>query len=144
MRATQKLTSLRQLQIRCVTMQLPPAKRVLVVDDHQDLVESFTGILRLFGHEVETASDGASAVSLASAQRPEIVFLDIGLPGRNGYEVCADLRRELGCDVRIFAVTAYGDLESRRQAKAAGFDGHFVKPVQPLALLQEVDLARVG
>jgi PAS domain S-box-containing protein len=110
-------------------------RRVLVVEDNVDAAESVATLLRLFGHEVRTVYDGPSALEAARAFRPEVVVLDIGLPGMNGYEVARRLRAEPELQpVRIVALTGYGQSEDRRRAQEAGFDQHMTKPVDPAAL----------
>src|SRR5690606_34358129 len=86
------------------------------------------------GHRAETAHDGAAALARARAERPDVVLLDIGLPGREGYEVAGILRRELGPAAWIVAVTGYGAPEDRERVREAGFDAHLVKPVSLRAL----------
>jgi PAS domain S-box-containing protein len=105
-------------------------RRVLVVDDNKDSAESMAVLLRLAGHEVDTAHDGLAALSCAVRSRPEVVLLDIGLPGMNGYDVAKEIRSSAGCDgIRLVAMTGYGQEEDRRHAIEAGFDAHFVKPL---------------
>jgi CheY-like chemotaxis protein len=105
------------------------------VDDNQDAAESLAVFLRLRGHEVATAVDGAAALELATTLRPDVVFLDIGLPGMDGYEVARRLREVPSLDsVLLIAVTGYGHDEDRRRSQAAGFDQHLVKPVDPAQL----------
>ncbi|MGX2039263.1 response regulator [Methylocaldum sp. MU1018] len=107
-------------------------KRILVVDDNTDAVESLALLLELEGHEIKTALDGPSALQLASGFHPQAVLLDIGLPGMDGYEVARRLReRPETCDALIIAITGYGQQEDRALTKAAGFDHHLVKPVDP-------------
>jgi PAS domain S-box-containing protein len=104
--------------------------RVLVVDDNRDSADSLALLLRLMGHDVRTAHDGRLAVEVAAAYCPQIVFLDIGLPGLNGLEVCQRLRgtRDMNKAV-IVAVTGYGQDEDKRRSKEAGFDAHLIKPI---------------
>jgi PAS domain S-box-containing protein len=102
--------------------------RILVVDDNRDLVESLAILLRLWGHEVRTAHDGLSGLKAARSYRPQVVFLDIGLPGLDGYELARRLRAEVGGGMKLIAVTGYGQEEDRRRALEAGFDAHLVKP----------------
>jgi two-component system CheB/CheR fusion protein len=109
--------------------------RVLVVDDNADAADSLAMLLRTDGHKVEVAYDGAAALEAARAQQPEVVFLDIGLPILNGYEVAKRLHQRQ--DVPrplVVALTGYGQEEDRRQAAAAGFDRYLVKPVDPTEL----------
>jgi signal transduction histidine kinase/DNA-binding response OmpR family regulator len=108
------------------------ARRILIVDDNQDSTESLARLLQRTGHEVETALDGATGLKAARAFRPEVIFLDIGLPEMNGYEIAKLLRQDRDLDkVMIIAMTGYGQEEDRRKAHEAGFDGHMVKPADP-------------
>jgi PAS domain S-box-containing protein len=107
---------------------------ILVVDDNADAAESLAMLLRLWGHEVRTSHDGQSGLKAALSYRPEVVFLDIGLPGLDGYQVARRLRGEFGQMMRLVAVTGYGQEEDRRRAEVAGFDAHLTKPAEPAAL----------
>ncbi|HTO06595.1 MAG TPA: PAS domain S-box protein [Myxococcota bacterium] len=108
------------------------ARRVLVVDDLEDSAESLAMLLRLDGHDVHVANDGPAALEAAERLRPELLLLDVGLPGLSGLEVCRRIRKEpWGRDVRIVALTGWGQDEDRRQTEEAGFDAHLVKPVHP-------------
>jgi PAS domain S-box-containing protein len=112
------------------------ASRVLVVDDNRDTATSLAKLLKLLGHDVQMAHDGLTAVELARTHRPEIVLLDIGLPGMDGYEVAKQLRREEFCkDSLIIATSGYGQEEDRRRSQEAGFNHHLVKPVDFDALM---------
>jgi PAS domain S-box-containing protein len=111
--------------------QAPP-RRVLVVDDNVDAAESLAVFLRATGHEVHTAYDGRAALRQAEALGPEVVVLDIGLPGMDGYEVARRLRQQEGLKQPfLVALTGYGQDEDRRRSAAAGFDVHLVKPADP-------------
>jgi CheY-like chemotaxis protein len=108
----------------------PPPRRVLIVDDREDVAQMMALLLRALGHDAQTASDGASALALAREFRPDIVFLDIGLPGMNGYDVARRLRDDpalRGCV--LVACTGYGGDDDRARAAHAGFDHHLVKPI---------------
>jgi CheY-like chemotaxis protein len=108
---------------------------VLVVDDNADAAESLAVLLRLEGHEVCTAHDGAAALEAARGFRPEVVVLDIGLPRMDGYQVARRLRAEVGLtEALVVALTGYGQEEDRRRAEQAGFDAHLVKPADPVVL----------
>ena len=115
----------------------PPSSghRVLIVDDNVDAAESLAMLLRLDGHDVRVAHEGTSALEMARAYRPALIFLDIGLPGIDGYEVARRLRAmpELG-NMVIAALTGWGQAEDRRRSAEAGFDHHLVKPPEPHAL----------
>jgi CheY-like chemotaxis protein len=110
--------------------------RILVVDDNVDTARGMAKLLSLLGHDVETAFDGPSAVEAARRFLPDVVLLDIGLPGMSGYEVAEVLRREeFGSRLLVIAVTGYGQEEDRRRSREAGFDYHLVKPVDHDALI---------
>jgi signal transduction histidine kinase len=120
-----------------------PSARVLVVDDNRDSAESIALLLRLFGHEVLTAYDGRSALEVSLRERPDIVLLDIGLPGLNGYQTCQAMRAGGLKDALIVAVTGYGQDEDRRRSHQAGFDAHQVKPVD-LQAIRDLLALRAG
>ena len=107
-------------------------RRVMVVDDNRDAAESLAMLLGLQGHEVTVAHDGPSALELAQSFRPAAVFLDLGMPGMDGYEVARRLRRQPGLEgVVLAALTGWGQPEDRRRTAEAGFDHHLVKPPEP-------------
>jgi CheY-like chemotaxis protein len=117
-----------------------PPRSIVVVDDNTDSAESMAMLLRTQGHEVRVQIDGAAALQDLGAQMPDIVLLDIGLPGMDGYEVARRLREQPGGEgVRIYALTGYGQEDDRRRSVQAGFDGHLVKPVIPSDLFALVD-----
>jgi CheY-like chemotaxis protein len=91
-------------------------------------------LLQLDGHEVLTAHDGTKAVDVALRERPDLVLLDIGLPGLNGYQTCQAMRAGGLKDTLIVAVTGYGQAEDRRRSRQAGFDDHQVKPMDLQAI----------
>jgi two-component system CheB/CheR fusion protein len=102
-------------------------QRVLIVDDNKDAAESLALLVRYWGHEVEIAGDGLSALALAERFRPARALVDIGLPGMSGYELGQRLR-EAHPHIYLVAMTGYGREEDRRAAHSAGFDVHLVKP----------------
>jgi signal transduction histidine kinase len=107
-----------------------PARRILVVDDIVDSAESLAVLLRLQGHEVKVAYDGTTALAAAQAAPPEVVLLDIGLPGMDGYQVARRLRQQPALrKTLVVALTGYGQEEDRRRCQEAGIDQHLVKPV---------------
>ncbi|HJT78286.1 MAG TPA: response regulator [Gemmataceae bacterium] len=111
--------------------------RVLVVDDNRDAADSLALLLPLWGHAVRVAYDGPAALEAVRAYRPEVVLLDLGLPGMTGYEVAGRLRREPGLEkVVLVAVSGYGQEADRRRTRGAGFRDHLVKPVDPGDLRQ--------
>jgi PAS domain S-box-containing protein len=113
--------------------QKPRRRRILVVDDNLDAANSLARLLkRLFGQDVRVAHDGPAALESAAVFRPEIVLLDIGMPGMDGYEVAERLRREPALPaLRIIALTGWGQQTDRLRSQAVGFDHHLVKPVDP-------------
>jgi len=115
--------------------QLRACRRVLVADDNMDAAESLAMMLEIMGNEVRTANDGLQAVAAAAAFRPDMILLDIGMPGLNGYEACRAIREQLdGGRPVIVACTGWGQEEDRRQSREAGFNFHLVKPVDPADL----------
>ncbi|MBA3817774.1 MAG: response regulator [Deltaproteobacteria bacterium] len=103
-------------------------RRILVVDDNEDAAWLLAEALRMLGHEVRVSHDGMSALELAQRWSPEIAFLDIGLPGMDGFALCSHLVK-LPTRPHVIAVTGYGQPNDRARAFDAGFDAHFVKPV---------------
>jgi CheY-like chemotaxis protein len=115
---------------------------VLVVDDNVDQADSGALLLRTSGHEVRVAYSGPAALEAAVEYQPDLVLMDVGMPGMDGYEVARRLRQQPRLqDVVIVAMTGYGQESDREQAQKAGFDHHLVKPVKSEEL-QEV-LARL-
>jgi signal transduction histidine kinase len=106
-------------------------RRVLIVDDNRDQADSLSELLALSGHKTATAADGADALATAARFRPELVFLDIGLPGMSGYDVARALRADPYCgEAVLVALTGWGSEDDRRRSAEAGFDFHLVKPVE--------------
>jgi len=108
--------------------------RVLLAEDNPDGRATFCTLLKLLGHRVETAADGLRAIEKAFASHPDVVFIDIGLPRLNGYQVAQQLRAALGPDVFLIAYTAYNQPEDRQRAFTAGVDAYLVKPVDATEL----------
>lgn len=110
--------------------------RIVVADDNEDSAESFAMLLSFSGHEVRIVHDGASALDAVRDFRPDIAFLDIGMPGMTGYEVAQAVRAEpWGREIKLIAVTGWGQPDDRQRARTAGFDRHLIKPID----LAEVD-----
>src|SRR5262249_19130533 len=106
-------------------------KRILVVDDNRDSAHSLTMLFRLLGNDVREAHDGQQAVQVLSEFVPDLLLLDIALPGMTGYEVARTVRsQERFRRVRIVALSGYGSDEDRARSLDAGFDEHLVKPVE--------------
>lgn len=115
--------------------KLLSGRRILLVDDNQDLAESLAMLLRLRGNDVRIAHDGLAALETAETFRPELVLLDIGLPKLGGHEVAQRIRAQpWGRDIVLVALTACGQVEDRRRSEEAGFNLHVVKPVYVAAL----------
>jgi signal transduction histidine kinase/DNA-binding response OmpR family regulator len=115
---------------------------VLVVDDNMDSADSLGQLLRLSGYEVRLAHDGVGALEAVNAVRPDVVLLDIGLPGIDGYEVARRLRAQPeNGDMLLVAVSGYGQEEDRNRSRQAGFDHHLIKPVDFTALEKVMTVA---
>ncbi len=108
--------------------------RVVVADDNRDAADSLERLLRIFGHDVRVAYDGATAISIAEDFRPRVAVLDIGMPGANGYDVARRLRERHDRRITLVALTGWGQEADRRRALDAGFDYHLTKPVDPETL----------
>jgi PAS domain S-box-containing protein len=112
-----------------------PGYRLLVVDDNQDAARSLAMLFKLQGHEVKVAHDGLSALNLVETFLPDVVFLDLGMPGMDGFEVARRLRQKPAhARTVLAALTGWGQREDRQRTADAGFDHHFVKPVEPKAI----------
>jgi PAS domain S-box-containing protein len=110
--------------------------RVLVVDDNVDAATSLAMLLELMGCETTVAHNGLDAISQAETFKPELIFLDIGMPGLNGYEACAKIREMPGGGgIKVVALTGWGQDKDRLRSREAGFDSHLVKPVSPDAIV---------
>ncbi len=115
------------------------SRRILVVDDNVDGAESLAMLLQLTGHETRIVHNGPDTLAAALEFGPDLVFLDIGLPGMNGYEVARCLRGNPGTEkAMLVALTGWGSDEDRRRAHEAGFDAHLAKPVDPSAVREIV------
>jgi two-component system CheB/CheR fusion protein len=112
-----------------------PVRRILVVDDNEDAADMLSVLLQQLGCEVRVAYDGQSAVAALDGFRADLVLLDIGMPGMDGYETCRRLRRHpLADGLAVVALTGWGQEQHRARSAAAGFDLHLVKPVDAEAL----------
>ena len=113
-----------------------PSRRVLVVEDNIDTARSLVHLLRIEGHEVQYAINGYAAITLAREFLPDVVVLDLGLPGLDGYEVCRRLRTDLRfADTRFIVVSGYSKDEDKRRSQAVGCEIHLAKPADPVQLL---------
>ncbi len=110
-------------------------RRVLIVDDNVDAAETLAMMLELLGQQTCQAHEGNGALKAAVEYKPDLIFMDIGLPGLSGHEIAARMRGELGMtDTYIIALSGYGTEEDRRKSLHAGFDSHLVKPLDPTTL----------
>ncbi|HUE69334.1 MAG TPA: chemotaxis protein CheB [Pirellulaceae bacterium] len=137
-----------RLPVLAVTPESPPepttdappmttGRRILVVDDNRDSAISLAMLLKCTGNETHTAYDGVEAVEAAAKFQPEVVFLDIGLPKLNGYEVARKIREQpWGQDMVLVALTGWGKEEDRQKSKEAGFNAHLVKPLEQSVLMK--------
>jgi CheY-like chemotaxis protein len=113
-----------------------PSHRILIVDDNRDAADSMALLVETAGHSARTAYDGHQALDLASAFAPDVLLLDLGVPGLNGFEIARRIRRQpWGRKVALIAVTGWGQEQDRRRTKEAGFDAHLIKPVGTADLL---------
>jgi len=127
-------------------VHVPPAAktlespcRVLVVDDNADAALTMALMLRMSGHEVETAEDGLQALEIASVFSPQIVLLDLGMPKLNGYETAKRIREApWGHNVSLIALTGWGQPKDRQRTLEAGFNAHLVKPVGSTELMEVI------
>jgi CheY-like chemotaxis protein len=111
------------------------SQRILVVDDNVDAAESLAALLRVWGHDVQMVHDGPAALEVAPAFVPSLIFLDVGMPGMDGYAVARRLRRMPALeDARLIALTGFGGEHDRHRANEAGFDRHVTKPADPAIL----------
>lgn len=110
-------------------------KRILVVDDLHDSAMSLALVLRQMGHTAEFVTNPLQALDAARRLRPELVFLDIGMPALDGYSLARVMREEFGFEaLRLVAVTAWGGDDDRAESRRAGFDAHVTKPVDPATI----------
>lgn len=109
--------------------------RVLVVDDHQDTLDSWSMLMGIWGHEVKVASDGQAAIEVAADYQADVILLDIAMPDVNGFTVARNLRQQPRFKkTLLIAVTGWADATHRRLGEEAGFDHYLIKPIEPSAL----------
>jgi CheY-like chemotaxis protein len=113
--------------VEAAAPEVKPA-HILIVEDDADTREMLRLTLELDGHRVEAAATGGEAVELAAGTRPEVMIIDLGLPDIQGHEVARRVRARIGDDLYLIALTGYGRAEDVREAEAAGFDAHVLKP----------------
>lgn len=118
------------------------AKRILIVDDDLDSGIMLSLLLRHLGYIVVTTDSGTKAMNWGESLLPDVVLLDLGMPGMDGFETCRALRmREWGAGTTVIAVTGHGERADRERGKEAGFDLHLVKPVDPSLLREALNAA---
>jgi CheY-like chemotaxis protein len=114
--------------------------RVLLVEDNKDTLASLVAVLRYEQYDVITAADGYVALEMAKLSPPDVVLLDIGLPGMDGYEVAKELRKQQPKrTLYIAAITGYGTPADKQRAAEAGFDAHLLKPAHPFSIIKLLD-----
>lgn len=117
----------------------PPLK-VLIIEDNLDAAEGLATLLELWRHQVQVVHDGVAALNVLENSEPEVILLDIGLPGLDGYQVAAELKKDGRLSrALVVAMTGYGQDEDRRRTQEAGIRHHFVKPIEPARLKRLLD-----
>ena len=115
---------------------MPLAKNILVVDDNADAADLLANLLQAYGFNVQVAYGGPAALAAARATQPSLMFLDIGMPFMDGYQVATAIRADATLhSIKLVALTAWGDEASRMKARVAGFDLHLTKPADLAELL---------
>jgi CheY-like chemotaxis protein len=115
---------------------------VLIIDDNPDLAESLSWLLEFYGCRVEVALDARQGLRKAIDGKPDVILIDIAMPGMTGYDVARTLRSTLSYEAVLIAQTAYGSPDDRALALSCGFNEHLIKPAEPDSLLQKIAAAR--
>jgi two-component system CheB/CheR fusion protein len=119
-----------QVKLDHKTSEPPATARILVADDNLDSADSLSMMLEMLGHEVSSAHDGLEALETAKRSKPELIFMDLGMPRMSGYDAARLIRSAPECNgVVLVALTGWGQEEDRRRSLEAGFDHHIVKPI---------------
>lgn len=122
-------------------MERSASRRILVVDDNTDAADLVAEFMAYMGYDVVVAHGGQEAMSAAKSFVPNLIFLDLGMPGMDGYQVASELRHaDWFPPTRIVALTAWGDRESREKTVACGFDAHLIKPARLESLIAQAEL----
>lgn len=121
----------------------PLCRDVLIIDDNPDLVESLSCLLEYYGCRVEVARDGYEGLRKALERKPDVIFIDIAMPGMTGYDVARAIRSSLPYRAVLIAQTAYGTPDDRAMAIECGFDEHIIKPAEPDRLIREIASVRL-
>lgn len=117
--------------------------KILVIDDVRDIADSVSSLLRSMGYETHVAYGGDEGLAEAETFRPDVILLDIGMPGRDGHQVCREIRKQAwGGSIFIIAITGWGQESDRRLSREAGFDEHLIKPVDVSKLVDIIEQAR--
>jgi CheY-like chemotaxis protein len=117
-------------------MQVPTPLKILVVDDNEPSAKTLGWMMEMIGHSTRLALSSSKALEVAKEYKPDVILMDIGMPGMDGYELCTNMRSEPALRNSVFiAQTGWGQQEHRQRSKEAGFDYHLVKPV-PLPELE--------
>ncbi|QMW06971.1 response regulator [Spirosoma foliorum] len=117
-----------------------PGRRILVVDDNPDAADTFALLLEMSGYKVDVRYNGQQALEAAEHLQPEVILLDIGMSGLDGYETARLIRQQpWGRDLILIALTGYGQADDKRRSREAGFTGHLVKPVSLEAVTELLD-----
>ena len=120
-------------------------RRILIVDDNREHADSLAHLLRLGGHQVNVVYDSYDGLSVFASVDPDVVLLDLGMPGVDGYELCRRIRATpAGQEALILAVTGWGQQTDRERSAESGFDDHLVKPVSPQEILERLERQRVA
>lgn len=141
---TLPLTQVSELPRAAQTNEEVPSMRLVVVEDNADIRETLKDLLEMDGHHVETAGDGTTGLALITRVRPELAFVDLGLPGLDGFQVAEQVREQLGTEVWLVALSGYGQPEDRERAFKAGFDAHLTKPLDAQGLTTALRTGRAG
>ena len=127
------------------SVQSGNARRVLIIDDNDDAAQLLAMFVDALGHAAQVANSGMAGLALAASFGPDIVFLDLGMPGMSGYEVAPRLRTIAGLEqVYIVALTGWNDAKTRQQVIACGFDKHLTKPAEVELIHSILSAARLA
>lgn len=114
--------------------------RILIVDDNEASAKTLGWMMELWGHDIKLAHNGQQGIEVAEEFKPQVIFMDIGLPGMNGYELCSLMQKNpVHANSVFIAQTGWGQSEHRQRSKEAGFAHHLVKPVDMQQLQQLLD-----
>ncbi len=119
--------------------QTANGKKILVVDDEPHVIKSLTFVLTKEGYDVSSADNGEDAMTKIRQSKPSLVFLDVMMPKKNGYEVCQEVKKDSGLrDIRVIMLTAKGQEADRQQGLRAGADEFMTKPFSPMGIVDKV------